>query len=467
MQFDTERARHEAEEQRLRSEVMRQARDEAEAMVKERTRELEEAQLEIVTRLAVAAEYRDDNTGEHTKRVGRNAAAIAHALGWPEDQVRLLFIASRLHDVGKIGVSDIILHKPSKLEPEEMALMKTHAAIGARILAGGHSSLLKMAEEIARAHHERWDGKGYPLGLSGNAIPLSARIVAVADVLDALTHARPYKRPWPVHEALSEVKRQSGHHFDPCVVEACLRAFGPSSMLSPTDHPADWHRTLQKLREVPFSSELQYPLEPDAAGLVEWLKKLLAEKTQELEVSRREAQKASQLMQEMAFTDPLTGLHNQRAFEADLEAEAARALHHGDQLSVLNLDLDLLKLVNDTQGHERGDALLCAFARTVSRHLQQGKLYRVGGDEFAAILVHTSTEHFAAVHACLKQAMAEVQATGFPGASVSAGIVAFPEEVRVAGDLVRLSDQRMYDDKLMKRRARQHCPASVRHIEVA
>ena len=125
VQFDLERARHEAEEYRLRNEITQRAREEAEATVRERTRELEEAQLEIVTRLAVAGEYRDDNTGEHTKRVGRNAAAIAHALGWTAGEVQLLFTALRLHDVGKIGVSDTILHKPGKLEADEMALMRT------------------------------------------------------------------------------------------------------------------------------------------------------------------------------------------------------------------------------------------------------------------------------------------------------------------------------------------------------
>ncbi len=125
VQFDLERARHEAEEYRLRNEITQRACEEAEATVRERTRELEEAQLEIVTRLAVAGEYRDDNTGEHTKRVGRNAAAIAHALGWTAGEVQLLFTALRLHDVGKIGVSDTILHKPGKLEADEMALMRT------------------------------------------------------------------------------------------------------------------------------------------------------------------------------------------------------------------------------------------------------------------------------------------------------------------------------------------------------
>ena len=453
-QFDLERARREAEEYRLRNEITQQARDDAEATVRERTRELEEAQLEIVTRLAVAAEYRDDNTGEHTRRVGRNAAAIAHALGWPEDEVQLLFTAARLHDVGKIAISDLVLHKPGKLTPEELALMKTHAMIGARILSGGRSPLLQLAEEIALAHHERWDGKGYPLGLSGDAIPLAARIVAVADVLDALTHERPYKRPWPVEEALAEIGRQSGHHFDPHVVKACFAAFGPGRALSPTDDPAAWRGTAQ------FPAGPSAPAAPyqalETVSSVERLKKLLAKAVQDLELSRHEARAVSRQMHEMAFSDPLTGLYNRRAFGADLEAETARALHQGDTLSVLNLDLDLLKQVNDTEGHERGDALLRSFAEAASRQLQPwGRLYRVGGDEFAAILSHTSTQHFGAVRAQLEKAVAEVRADGFAGAGVSLGIVAFPEEVATTGDLVRLSDQRMYEDKLKRRKMRQ------------
>lgn len=231
VQFDLERARHEAEEYRLRGEVTQRAREEAEATVRERTRELEEAQLEIVTRLAVAGEYRDDNTGEHTKRVGRNAAALARAFGWPEAEVRLIFTAARLHDVGKIGVSDTVLHKPGRLEPDEWVLMRSHTFIGARILAGGRSRLLRMAEEIALAHHERWDGLGYPAGLAGEAIPVAARLVAVADVLDALTQARPYKRPWPLAEALEEIRAQSGRQFDPRVVEACAALCAPGGEL--------------------------------------------------------------------------------------------------------------------------------------------------------------------------------------------------------------------------------------------
>jgi putative nucleotidyltransferase with HDIG domain len=209
---------------------------------------LEEAQLEIITRLAVAAEYRDDDTGEHTKRVGRNAAAIAYTLGWAEADVQLLFTAARLHDVGKIGISDLILHKPGKLEPPEMAKMRSHTTIGARILSAGNSPLLELAEEIALSHHERWDGRGYPIGLKGEAIPLSARIVAVADVLDALTSERPYKRAWGLEAALSEISKQAGQQFDPSVVEACCLVFGPQGFLSPTAVAGSWHETLALLK---------------------------------------------------------------------------------------------------------------------------------------------------------------------------------------------------------------------------
>ncbi|WP_051304111.1 tetratricopeptide repeat protein [Calidithermus chliarophilus] len=222
VQFDLQRARNEAEMYRLRTELEQKAREEAEAKVRERTRELEEAHLEVVNRLALAAEYRDDATGEHTRRVGRLSALIARTLGWPDPDVALLQSAARLHDVGKIGIPDAILLKPGRLSPPEFALMRQHTHIGSQILSGGNSKLLQMAQEIALAHHERWDGTGYPLGLAGEQIPLSARIVAVADVLDALLNERPYKPAWPLERAVEELERQGGRQFDPAVVRACL-----------------------------------------------------------------------------------------------------------------------------------------------------------------------------------------------------------------------------------------------------
>ncbi len=193
-----------------------------EAKVRERTRELEAAQIEIIERLARAAEFRDDNTGQHTERVGQMAALIARQLGLPDSQVALIRRAAPLHDVGKIGVPDTILLKLGRLTDDEFAIVRTHTSIGARILSGSRFPILRLAEEIAFNHHERWDGEGYA-GISRDAIPLAGRIVAVADVFDALTQKRPYKSAWPVDEAIAEIDRQRGRQFDPALVDSFLR----------------------------------------------------------------------------------------------------------------------------------------------------------------------------------------------------------------------------------------------------
>ncbi|ULH18350.1 PAS domain S-box protein (plasmid) [Deinococcus sp. KNUC1210] len=184
---------------------------------------VEHAQLEILKRLARAAEYRDDDTGEHMTRVGMTAAGLARELGLSEAEVDLIQRTAPLHDVGKIGISDSILLKPGRLTAEEFEVVKTHSQIGAEILQGGQSPLVKMAESIALTHHERWDGTGYPAGLAGEAIPLAGRIVAVADVLDALTNERPYKQAWSFRAALAEIQGEAGQQFDPQVVLALLR----------------------------------------------------------------------------------------------------------------------------------------------------------------------------------------------------------------------------------------------------
>jgi putative two-component system response regulator len=193
-----------------------------EAKVRDRTRELEAAQIEIIERLARAAEFRDDNTGQHTERVGQMAALLARQIGLSDTQVSLIRRAAPLHDVGKIGIPDSILMKLGKLTPEEFELVKTHTTIGARILSGSRFTILRLAEEIAYHHHERWDGSGYA-GIKGADIPLAGRVVAVADVFDALTQKRPYKAAWTVSEAIAEIDRQRGHQFDPALVDAFLR----------------------------------------------------------------------------------------------------------------------------------------------------------------------------------------------------------------------------------------------------
>jgi PAS domain S-box-containing protein len=194
-----------------------------ERAVRDRTSELEEARLETLRRLALAAEYRDEDTFEHTERVGIGAALVAEQLGFAATDVATLRLAAPLHDVGKLGVSDTILLKPGRLTVAEFEQMKRHTLDGARILAGSNSDVLELAEQIALGHHERWDGGGYPTGLAGDAIPLCARIVAVADAFDALTHTRPYKHAWPVADAVAEIHRCRTTQFDPAVVDAFER----------------------------------------------------------------------------------------------------------------------------------------------------------------------------------------------------------------------------------------------------
>jgi len=193
-----------------------------ELMIAERTRELDEARAETLRQLAIAAEYRDDETYQHTERVGHVAARLALGLGLPAGQVTLLRQAAPLHDVGKLAIPDSILLKPGRLTDQEFDVMKTHADLGARLLSSGSSPVLQMAAVIAGTHHERWDGRGYPKGLAGEAIPLVGRIVAVADVFDALTHDRPYKPAWTVERAIAEIGAGAGSQFDPRVVTAFL-----------------------------------------------------------------------------------------------------------------------------------------------------------------------------------------------------------------------------------------------------
>ena len=193
-----------------------------EVRVQDRTRSLYDAQLEVVYRLALAGDYRDDSTGEHCQRVGEMSGDIALAYGLNPKLAQLIRLAAPLHDIGKVGVSDLILNKPSRLTDEEMAVMRRHTELGAGILQGSQSEILQMAHTIALSHHERWDGTGYCCGLAGEAIPIAGRIVSVADVYDALTHVRPYKHAWTINEARDEILRGSGSQFDPRVVEAFL-----------------------------------------------------------------------------------------------------------------------------------------------------------------------------------------------------------------------------------------------------
>lgn len=193
-----------------------------EDMVSAQTREILETQLAIIHRLGKAAEYKDNETGMHILRMSKVSWIVAKELGLSPDHCELLLHASPMHDIGKIGIPDQILLKPGRLDEEERKIMNTHTTIGGEIIGKSEIQLLQMAKVIAETHHEKWDGTGYPLGLKETEIPIEGRIVAIADVFDALVSERPYKKAWPVEDALQLIKENRGKHFDPAVVDAFL-----------------------------------------------------------------------------------------------------------------------------------------------------------------------------------------------------------------------------------------------------
>lgn len=180
---------------------------------------LEQSYRDAISMLGAAGHYNDNDTGEHIWRMAAYARAIAQAAGWAEEECDRLELAAPMHDTGKIGIPGDILRKPAKLDAEEWEVMKTHTRIGYQILCQSDAPVFQLAAEVALRHHEKWDGGGYPDGLAGEAIPESARIVALADVFDALTMKRPYKEPWPIEKAVKQIHAGSGNHFEPRLVE--------------------------------------------------------------------------------------------------------------------------------------------------------------------------------------------------------------------------------------------------------
>ncbi len=192
------------------------------ALIQTRTREVAAANTELVKRLRAAAEFKDDETGSHIERMARSAQLLARAAGLSEAEAELVLLAAPMHDVGKIGIPDRILLKPTPLTPDEWRVMRMHPGIGAGIIGKHDAPVLKISRRIALTHHEKWDGSGYPRGLKGEEIPLVGRIVALADVFDALTSERPFKPAWPVENAVAYIREQAGKHFDPRLAELFL-----------------------------------------------------------------------------------------------------------------------------------------------------------------------------------------------------------------------------------------------------
>ena len=222
-----------------------------EEKVRARTRELEETRQEAILRLGRAAEYRDNETGMHVIRMSRLSAKLAKKIGLSDDECQLILQASPMHDVGKIGIPDEILLKPGKLNKDEWAIMKKHPEIGAEILSGSHSAVMKMAESIALTHQERWDGSGYPNNLKGEEIPLAGRIVAICDVFDALTSKRYYKEAFSIEKSMEIIEQSSGKDFESRLVEAFKKALPEMIRIVkelPDDEPADVLKVYRKNR---------------------------------------------------------------------------------------------------------------------------------------------------------------------------------------------------------------------------
>jgi putative two-component system response regulator len=232
-----------------------------EQRVRDQTLAICHAHEETVYRLARATMCRDEETGAHIRRVGLFSELLARALGWTSVYVEHIRIAAPMHDIGKIGIPDAILRKPGKLTADEYKLMKQHTIIGAEILAGSHSPVLKLAREITLAHHEWWDGRGYPAGLRGDAIPESARIVAIADVYDALTHDRVYRPALPEEEALMIMERGAGTQFDPLLFDLFLSVVPQMRLISAENPDESMEPLPQRARPISGSSvpEALYP----------------------------------------------------------------------------------------------------------------------------------------------------------------------------------------------------------------
>jgi len=445
MQFDVERAQTQTRAEREQREQAEQLRARAEELVRERTADLEQAQMEVVGRLAMAAEFRDDATGEHTRRVGLGAALIAQALGLSAQFTETLQIAARLHDVGKIGVPDAILLKAGKLSVVEFEEMKRHTAIGARLLSGGKSEVLNMARQIALTHHERWDGNGYPNGLTGQEIPLVGRIVALADVFDALMHKRPYKAAWDKAEVLAELAKQRGKHFDPELTDAALLVFGSgryeAALLSP-----DQQAVLSSISAAPEVGH--WELE----AMRMQYEQMLEARTRELETARSQAELQVDQLRRAALTDMLTGLYNRRAFSADLLVYADQAQRDGRPLGLISLDLDGLKSVNDSGGHASGDALIVAVGQQLQRYFEPaGRVYRMGGDEFAVLVWNDPETVSRELASEIEHLEAELARQGHL-ASLSAGYAHWPSDTALPEHLLRRSDERMYEQKRQRKR---------------
>jgi len=380
-------------------------------------RRLEEVCMATVESLAFAIAARDGAPQGHLHRGQQIALAMGERLAVPAELMQALRVASLTHDVGKLAVPETILYKAGPLTPEEFERAKTHVAISVGIL--GPIQFPWPVVEIVRTHHERWDGNGYPEGLKGEEIPLGGRILAIADVFDSLTTDRPYRPALSFEEAHAEIRAGSGTHFDPKLVEVFSEA-------------------LPELIAAWRAGETGNAVEPAAGASPEIWKTIHG---------------ASRESLSLAFTDGLTGLSNQRHLAAALSREITLARRTARPFSLVVIDLDGFKAINDTFGHRAGDEALQMVARVLLSEVREGStVSRTGGDEFVLLLPGTSADHARRVVDRLRE---RVIACVVPGTNrrvgLSAGIATFPEDGEEATHLMDAADRAMYADKAARR----------------
>lgn len=389
-------------------------------------RRLQEVCLSAVESLALAIDAKDCGTHRHIRRVQQIAVLLGERVGVPDDVLQAIRVASLTHDVGKLAVPDTILSKAGRLNSEEFERVKSHVAIGASILEPVQFPWPVI--EIVRTHHERWDGLGYPAGLKGEAIPLGGRVVAIADVFDALTSERPYRTALSYEEAHAVIRAGSGTQFDPRVVEA-FSAIVPELVA-----------TLEADRPASATSPEEELLCAAGGPARVW----------------EEIRGASQESLSVAYTDPLTGLPNGRHLAAALPREIEIAQRQHRPFSLLMIDLDGFKAINDTLGHLMGDLALQMIAHTVREAVREGAtVCRYAGDEFVVLLPDTRREQAERVADRLS---ALVETCALPGTTrqvgLSIGVAGCPEDGTDATSLLGAADRRMYARKSLRRSER-------------
>lgn len=414
-------------------------------------RSIARAQDQVIKRLLLASEFRDDDTGQHVVRMSGLCGRIAVALGWDSERAAELESAATMHDVGKIAIPDAILLKRGPLSEEERTVMETHAAVGHRMLSGSGIAQVERGAEIALTHHEHFDGRGYPNGLIGEAIPISGRIAAVADVFDALTSDRVYRTAFTEHQALGMMREGSGTHFDPTVLEALLAVLDAErrtgSLIAP-DAPAEREHTADARDRAAADRDLAATGRDRAASARDRFQagddrlaagrqqaqadrgvaassrgQAAAERDLAEDEARHAAADSEQARAELrrAQGDSLSGVLGRELGMVMLGREINRARHGSGRLVLAYVDVDGLKRINDADGHSADDTLLRDVVAATARHLRSyDPIVRVGGDEFVCALgdadIEEAGERFRNIVSTIKQT--------HPGSSVSVGLAA-------------------------------------------